>query len=60
MSVATVVTLGYGTFGSVADVVTLGYSIGAASATPSARTLAVLFEDRALDIEFEDRALAIH
>ena len=60
MSIATVTTLGYGTFGSVADVVTLGYSIGAVSATPASRTLAVLFEDRALDIEFEDRALAIH
>lgn len=29
MSIATVVTRGYGTFGTIADVVTRGYTIGA-------------------------------
>lgn len=61
MSIATIVTLGYGSFGSVSEVVTLGYSIGAVSAFIAApeRTFPVEYERRAFSVPAENRVLGI-
>lgn len=49
MSIATVVTAGYGSFGSVNLLPTLGYGAGAAIAQPTPSTAPAVAPDRGFD-----------
>jgi hypothetical protein len=57
MSIATVVTRGFGSFGTIGQVVTAGYSIGDAVVVlvPLFRTLNMNLEDREATLNLEDR-----
>lgn len=51
MSIATVVTRGFGSFGSIAEVVTRGYSIGAALALVVGTPIIITLQQAGIDID---------
>ena len=70
MSIATVVTRGFGTFGTIPFVVTRGYSIGAAAIfvevlqrrlniTLEDRDASVILEPRSIDVTLEAREIKV-
>jgi hypothetical protein len=61
MAIATIITRGYGSFGSIAEIITRGYDIGEAVVivTPAERKASVLAEANTVTVIAENRTVTV-
>ena len=61
MAIATIITRGYGSFGSIAEIITRGYDIGepVVIVTPTERKTSVLAETRTVTVIAENRTVTL-